>query len=69
MFSYTPRSLTILAANQELKNCFDYLRENDIEPNELNLKELVKSNYPLPIIPIIMKQYYLWKRLNPIFVS
>ena len=40
MFSYTPRSLTILAANQELKNCFDYLRKNDIEPTELNLKEL-----------------------------
>ena len=64
MFSYSPQSLVKLSANKELKNCFDYLRKNDIEPTENNLKELVKNNYPLPIITIIMKQYYLWKKIN-----
>jgi len=64
MFSYSPSTLVKLSANQELKNCFNYLRENDIEPTETNIKELIKNNYPLPIITIIMKQYYLWKKLN-----
>ena len=64
MFSYSPSTLVKLSANQELKNCFSYLRENDIEPTEINIKELIKNNYPLPIITIIMKQYYVWKKLN-----
>ena len=64
MFSYSPSTLVKLSANQELKKCFNYLRENDIEPTEINIKELIKNNYPLPIITIIMKQYYLWKKLN-----
>tara|TARA_Y100001970_G_C14161331_1_gene818689 strand:+ start:990 stop:1187 length:198 start_codon:yes stop_codon:yes gene_type:complete len=64
MFSYSPSTLVKLSANQELKKCFSYLRKNDIEPTEKNIKELIKNNYPLPIITIIMKQYYLWKKLN-----
>ena len=64
MFSYSPSTLVKLSANQELKNCFNYLRKNGIEPTEINIKELIKNNYPLPIITIIMKQYYLWKKLN-----